>query len=147
MDEEYIIGRRDITFEDGEEIWLTNDSRELIDHLGEEVADQVMQELKRYCQKYNCRTDIPKGKWAKDFQSNGLMQHPPDEYEEQLIDFKNHLDRTSDDLQDCLQTTGYDEAKHDIIIKLNGKELVVPMNADSYTSLLKFIQDERINNS
>jgi hypothetical protein len=114
----------------------------LKDMYGELLADQVMNELKRYCHKYNVYSEIGDGKWQEEFEEMKLKKLAGNTYREKIADYVVHLREVSEHLIENLDTTGYDEKVHDMTITIDGKSLVVPLNADSYQRMRKFLLEE-----
>ncbi len=66
------------------------------------------------------------------------------EYVSELNDFLKHIDNSKDEMLDIIDGNGDYEERFDITISINGKSIIVPLNADSYYRLEKFIEDEII---
>jgi len=58
-----------------------------------------------------------------------------------LKDFKEHVERSIYTMLDLMQEGDYEE-RFDLVLELNGKKVEIPMHADLYQRLTRFIQEE-----
>ena len=62
---------------------------------------------------------------------------------EKLNQFLNHLKESSNEMLDIIDyENGEYEERFNITIAINGEQIIIPLNADSYSRLEQFISDE-----
>jgi hypothetical protein len=66
------------------------------------------------------------------------------EFKQELIEFKNHLADTTNEVLDTLDTSDGSASleKFDIVVTVNGKSIQIPCNADAYSTLEMMIDEE-----
>lgn len=60
---------------------------------------------------------------------------------DEIVEFRNHLEKSVDAMLEFLDIRGYD-SRYDVKISVDGKELSLDMNADTYSRLCAFLEDE-----
>lgn len=123
---------------------------ELIPLIGEEAADQVMHELKRYCSKYNCTTTMGDGKWTNTFGLHNMKTTAHCDAQNLVCDFIEHLDKSTEEMLDIVDEQQHDSRfdsdehfkKYNIRISTNGKFVELDINADLYTRLRQLLVEE-----
>jgi hypothetical protein len=63
-------------------------------------------------------------------------------YIEKLNQFLKHLKNSADEMLDIIADNKDYEERFDIKISINGKQITIPLCADSYYRLEQFINDE-----